>query len=133
MTKNKDWEEQFDKQFHTPTITGSMEGWTLTPKEIKDFIASQIEKTRREAYEKGVRDSVDGSELGISNLAINKLLGEGFKAGLARAIELVPERYDDIHVNKLIELKEAQGHFEAGYNAFHTTMLENLKKEMGKW
>lgn len=58
MTKNnKTWEEEFDEKFRnclqgvwlTPTDPNRTEVWVGD--ELKSFIASQIEKTRREAID----------------------------------------------------------------------------------
>ena len=46
MTKNKDWQEEFDNVFKNILAADSC-GFDAKPR-IKDFIASQIEKTRRD-------------------------------------------------------------------------------------
>lgn len=82
--------------------------------EIISSPASQVEKTRREAYEKGIME-VTLSSRGIHEIAAQKYEERGFKAGLQRAIELVPE---EVHPSIM------------GWNNFRNIMLENLKKEM---
>jgi hypothetical protein len=98
-------------------------------KEIAKVIASQIEKTRREAYEQGIME-YQLSSRGIHEVAARKYEEKGFKAGLERAIELVPEKCRHVESNRPLT-DRAMDH-DQGFEDCKEQMLENLKKEMEK-
>lgn len=171
MTKSKTWEEEFDEAFgdlhevrigvphenhdypEAPSVKTDSPLINPTNKfvryighdveeEIKRFIASQIEKTRRETI-KECDDKVMTIE--------SKILTDGFRAGLQRAIELVPQekkylfhwmkfgdRDDEGFSEGLVDSSDdapeiADGHSaEFVWNECRKFMLENLKNELNK-
>lgn len=122
MTKSKTWEEEFDEKFGKPEKPVSHEGndevtmlqeahyrnYVVLYNTTKDFIRSQIEKTRREEA------SVTA---GYCELAKQ----DGFKAGLQRAIELVPEDKPDRTLAEHMAFQDACMRY-----------VENLKKELNE-
>lgn len=134
------WQEQFDEQFKYVLSEKDPDYGSENIREksaIKEFIRSQVEKTRREAFREGqnsvhveaqgtdgvVKLNVDYAKNAAQNY-INRSQNEwhemGFKAGLARAIELVPNE------NHVFD------HGEEKVTCCRLTILENLKNEMKK-
>lgn len=99
-------------------------------KEIAKVVDSQIEKTRREAKEEGIMEATLSSR-GIHEIAAKKYEEKGFKAGLQRAIELVP--YNDIpKMEEHVGDGKLLNQYVKGFNSCHKFTVENLKKEMEK-
>lgn len=93
-------------------------------RELVEYVASQIEKTQREAFmDKSTRDSY-----------IHVGFKRGFKAGLARAIELMPKRKNlkEYHKDTSNPVSMIANGRAWGWNLALTTVRENLKKEMEK-
>lgn len=152
MSEQSNWEEQFDEAFgdlhevrvgvphenhdypEAPSVKTDSPLINPTNKfvryighdveeEIKRFIASQIEKTRRETHEEDrVAAEKAGEYLGekAAEDEMNAYAG-GFKAGIRRAIELVPD---------VVEPPSAD--YDEKLDAYRERMLENLKKEIEK-
>lgn len=56
----------------------------------------------------------------------------GYKAGLQRALELLPKERDIFHTQRLRQLKELQGVYDDGWNVALSEVRENIKKELNK-
>lgn len=79
MTKSKTWEEQLGSLFG--------EDFVYYPEyyeKLKSFVASQIEKTRREAYEEGVKEGWSNS---VQDALDKTDYESGFKAGYLKGQE----------------------------------------------
>lgn len=148
MTKSKTWEEEFDEAFgdlhevrigvphenhdypEAPSVKTDSPLINPTNKfvryighdveeEIKRFIASQIEKTRRETLQRAVELVPQEKKYLFHWMKFGDRDDEGFSEGLVDSSDDAPEIAD--------------GHSaEFVWNECRKFMLENLKKEMEK-
>jgi hypothetical protein len=125
MTKSKTWEEEFLKTKFMSDGGARFEctDYEEMQVELRDFIASQIEKTRREAYDDGKAGRVSNPERMRIKIEYSQ---EGFKAGLQRAIELQPF----INFNEVIS--NDVDSFMDGFEYSRSRYVENLKNELNK-
>lgn len=103
--KSKTWEEEFENIEKCDEWGDNCNDYHgICPENTKAFIASQIEKTRREAEEHMLSASDEGET------DLKPVFDDGFKAGIQKAIELM----------------------EIDSSSKHSLALENLKKEIGE-
>lgn len=126
MTKSKTWEEEFDDKFLGTFGLAMLYQYTdkthrliATYEELKDFIASQIEKTRRETLQRAIELVPQEKKYLFHWMKFGDMDDTGFSEGLADSSDDAPEIAD--------------GHSaEFVWNECRKFMLENLKNELNK-
>lgn len=125
MTKPH-WEEEFDKKVSNQDWFWDGD-WMLTAEgevnEVKDFIRSLVDKTRKEAQLQDINVVNLPKELEANKeyLVVEKEAYENrFKAGLERALELSPKKIG----------KAIYSDYDLGHNIALLDWLENIKEEL---